>query len=524
MSGLLAAVAGMAAAHLVAGLVSPAASPVLAVGSAVIDLTPTPVKEFAVARFGTADKPILLGSVTFVTLLVAGLAGVLSRRRPRAGAVVVVVLTGLATVAALLRPVAGPVDAVPGLVAAAVGVAVLLRLRRALGGPSSGGSAPGRATGAGELAAQLPHPAYPRAGLPHTAYPTAHDGRRQFLVGAAGVSAGAAGAVVLGQRLAEPAGPSAARLPAAADAAGAFPAGLERRVAGVSPLRTSQRSFYRVDTALVVPRVDADRWRLELDGMVDRPFTIGYTELLAMPMVERDITMTCVSNEVGGGYVGAARWLGVRLTDLLDRAGVRSGSDQLLSTAVDGFTIGTPMDVVRDGRDALVAVAMNGEPLSAVHGYPARMITPGLYGFVGATKWLTRLTATTYAEDRAYWTERGWATAAPVKTASRIDTPRALSTVRAGKTAVGGVAWAQRRGIRSVEVRVDDGPWQAATLGPDVGVDYWRQWFLPWEATSGRHDIAVRATDGTGTLQDSARATPFPNGASGLQQIVVFVS
>jgi DMSO/TMAO reductase YedYZ molybdopterin-dependent catalytic subunit len=246
-----------------------------------------------------------------------------------------------------------------------------------------------------------------------------------------------------------------------------------------------------VDTNLTIPRVNADRWRLQIDGMVRGPMTLTYRELLAMPMIERDITLTCVSNEVGGGYVGAARWQGVRLADLLDRVGVRSGADQLLSTAVDGFTIGTPMKVVRDGRDAMIAVGMNGRPLPAAHGFPARIVIPGLYGFVSATKWLTKLTATTYARDVSYWTGRDWATDAPIKMSARVDTPRPLSTIKAGTTAVGGVAWAQRIGIAAVEVSIDGGPWRKATLGPDAGLDYWRQWYLPWKATPGRHALAV---------------------------------
>jgi len=334
---------------------------------------------------------------------------------------------------------------------------------------------------------------------------------------------GAAGAATVGQRLASAAPVPQVRLPPPGDTAAAFPAGIERQVQGVTPLRTSNTSFYRVDTNLTVPRVNPDRWRLEIDGMVDKPMTISYQQLMTMPMIERDITLTCVSNEVGGGYVGAARWQGIRLADLLDRVGVRPGSDQLLSTAVDGFQIGTPMEVVRDGRDAMIAVGMNGQPLPAVHGFPARIVTPGLYGFVSATKWLTRLTATTYAKDVAYWTKRDWATHAPIKMSSRVDTPRPLSTVKAGMTAIGGVAWAQHIGIATVEVSIDSGPWQKTRLGPDVGLDYWRQWYLPWNATSGRHSFRVRATDRKGAVQSSQRATPFPNGSSGIQEVVVFV-
>jgi DMSO/TMAO reductase YedYZ molybdopterin-dependent catalytic subunit len=438
-TGLLAAIGGIASAHLVAGLTNPATSPVLAVSSVVIDLTPTPVKEYAVAPYGTADKPILLG-----------LHRVVKR---------------------------------------------------------------GEATTIGDGCHELPP----------TAYPTSHDGRRQFLIGAVAVTVGAACAAAFGQKLASAELVPQTTLPTPADPAGAFPKGVEGKVRGITPLQTSNAAFYRVDTNLTVPRVSADRWKLEIDGMVDRPMTITHPQLLAMPMIERDITLTCVSNEVGGGYVGAARWQGVSLADLLDRVGVRPGADQLLSTAVEGFRIGSPMEVVRDGRDAMIAVGMNGRPLPAIHGFPARTVTPGLYGFVSATKWLARLTATTYAKDVAYWTERDWATDAPIKMSSRVDTPRPLSTIRAGMTAIGGVAWAQPTGIADVEVSIDDGPWQRTKLGTDVGLDYWRQWYLPWKATPGRHALKVRATDSKGAVQLARRAKPFPSGSSGIQEVVVFV-
>jgi DMSO/TMAO reductase YedYZ molybdopterin-dependent catalytic subunit len=510
-TGVLAAIGGIASAHLVAGLTNPAASPVLAVGAVVIDLTPTPVKEYAVAQFGTADKPILLASVTLVTLIAAAVAGVLSRRRVWLGVGFIVLLTGLATAAAITRSVAVPSDAIPGVVSAVVGLAILLGLRRTV--TRSEPVASSQPVAGGKTIHELPA----------TAYPTSHDGRRQFLIGAAGVTAGAVGAAAFGQKLASADAVPQVTLPAPADAANTFPKGVEGRVRGITPLRTSNAAFYRVDTNLTVPRVNADRWRLEIGGMVDRPMTITYRQLMAMPMIERDITLTCVSNEVGGGYVGAARWQGIRLADLLDRVGVQSGADQLLSTAVDGFRIGTPMEVVRDGRDAMVAVGMNGQPLPAIHGFPARIVTPGLYGFVSATKWLAKLTATTYAREVAYWTERDWATDAPIKMSSRVDTPRPLSTIKAGMTAIGGVAWAQRIGIAEVEVSIDNGPWQTTRLGPDVGVDYWRQWYLPWKAIPGRHALKVRATDRKGALQLSRRAKPFPSGSSGIQEVVVFV-
>jgi DMSO/TMAO reductase YedYZ molybdopterin-dependent catalytic subunit len=494
LCGVLAALAGIAVGHLVAAVTNAAASPVLSVGSVVIDLTPTPVKEFVIAQVGTADKPILLAVVSLATLALAALAGLLSRRRPAVGVGVLLLLVAAAGGAAMTRPTARLLDLLPALATAVVGVGALLGLHRLLQ-PATAGL---RGSGAS---------------------------RRTFLVGAAGITAGAAVAGALGQQLAERAtDTSGLTLPSAAKPTAPLPAGVESTVPGVSPFRTPTASFYRVDTNLTVPRVSVGSWSLEIDGDVRSPFTLSYDELLAMPMIERDITLTCVSNEVGGGYVGAARWLGVRLTDVLDRAGVGTRSDQLLSTAVDGFTISTPLAAVRDGRDAMIAVGMNGEPLTDTHGFPARLVTPGLYGFVGATKWLTRLTLTTYAAQQSYWTQRQWATDAPIKTSARIDTPAPLSTVPAGRTVIGGVAWAQHRGVGKVEVQIDGGAWQPAQLGPDAGIDYWRQWFVPWDATTGQHTLAVRATDLTGAVQTDQRATPFPDGSSGVQQVVVIVS
>ena len=499
LSGILAAIAGIAAGHLVAGFVDPATSPVLTIGSTVIDLTPTPVKEWAIAHFGTNDKAILLGSVVIVTLLAAGLVGLLARRRRVLALALLVLLVLIPGVAALTRPTFNLLDLVPPAVTRVVGLASFLWLSSlaASADPDDTTAAvrPGRGT----------------------------SDRRVFLGGALGVAALSVLAAAGGQLRAGAQAAKRLALPAPADPAPALPTGLDQKVPGISPLRTPTDTFYRVDTNLAVPQVDVDRWTLEIDGMVDKPFSLTFDELAAMPLIERDITMTCVSNEVGGGYIGAARWLGVRLSDVLDRAGINGSPDQLLSTAVDGFTISTPLALVRDGRDAIIAIGMNGDQLPAAHGYPARLITPGIYGFVGATKWLTKLTVTTYAAEQSYWTKRQWATDAPIKTSARVDTPRPLSTIKAGKTAIGGVAWAQHRGVGKVEVRVDDGAWQQTELGPEVNVDYWRQWYLPWDAKPGLHRIAVRAVDLKGAVQTADRATPFPAGSSGIQEIVVTV-
>jgi DMSO/TMAO reductase YedYZ molybdopterin-dependent catalytic subunit len=497
--GILATLVGMAAGHLVAAFTDPAASPVLTVGSTVIDLTPTPMKEWAVRTFGDNDKAILVGSVMMGALVLAAFGGLLARRRLLLGPGVLVALVASAAVMALLRPGATAVDVLPAIAAGIVGVAALALLARFEGGLDTGQEQAG-------LAATTPS-------------------RRGVLIATGAIAATAAvfagaGQWVTGRRT-TPAGVS---LPQPADPAPGLPADLRSTVPGISRLQTPTNSFYRVDTRLTLPIISLDEWALTIDGDVENELTFTYDEILTMPMIERDITLTCVSNDVGGPYVDGARWLGVPLADLLGRAKVGGKADQIFSQDVDGMTISTPLDMARAEKDAMLAVGMNGEPLPREHGFPARLVIPGLYGFISATKWITRMTLTTYDEKRAYWTDRGWATDAPIKIASRIDTPQSFSTIRGGDIFIGGVAWAQTRGIGKVEVQVDGGAWQAAELGPDAGVDYWRQWYLPWTAEPGEHDLSVRATDLDGDVQTGAKAAPFPNGSSGRQRIIVTVS
>lgn len=495
--GVLSALAGMAVGHLVAEVTRPESSPVLAVGETVIDHTPTPVKNWAIAHFGTHDKTILVGSVLVGVLLLAGLAGVLAHRAFRYGAGLLVVLVGVALYAALSRPVVRPVDALPGLVTAVVGVATLwglVHLDQRRDSHDAGAT-------------------------------TAAPSRRAVLLGMGGVAVVAAASGYAGRVIAHSrAAIGNITLPRAKSPAGSFPAGLDRKVPGITPFRTSVDDFYRVDTRLSLPIVDAGSWELVIDGDVARSQSLSYDDLLAMPMIERDITLTCVSNEIGGPYVGGARWLGVPLRTLLDRAGVGHASDQILATDVDGMTISTPLALATDGRDAMIAVGMNGEPLPRAHGFPARMVVPGLYGFISACKWINRMTLTTYADHSAYWTDRGWAEDAPIKIESRIDTPQGLQRIKAGRTFIGGIAWAQPVGVGSVEVQVDGSAWQKATLGPSAGHDYWRQWYLEWDAKPGQHQLACRATDREGHVQTTARTSPFPDGASGIQKIQVTVT
>jgi len=498
--GVLAALAGTGVGHLVAALTEPESSPVLAVGEVVIDHTPTSLKNWAIAHFGSNDKTILVGSVLVGVLVLAAVAGLLARRAFRYGAALLVALVAVALYAALSRPVVHPGDAVPGLVTGLVGLAVLWVLTRLEQG----------------------RPVTPDRRSAATA--DAATSRRAVLLAAAGVAAVAAAGGYAGRVIAharQAIGDIA--LPSPASAAPAFPRGLDDKVRGITPFRTTNDAFYRVDTRLSLPIVDADSWSLTIDGDVGREQTFTFDDLLAMPLIERDITLTCVSNDVGGPYVSGARWLGVRLTDLLDRARVGRTADQILSTDVDGMTISTPLALATDGRDAMIAVGMNGGPLPREHGFPARMVVPGLYGFISACKWISRMTLTTYDDHTAYWTDRGWDTHAPIKIASRIDTPDGLH-VKAGRTFIGGVAWAQPVGVERVEVQIDGGRWQRATLGPSAGNDYWRQWYLPWDAKPGSHQVSCRATDKQGNVQTPARAMPFPNGASGIQRLVVAVA
>ena len=346
--------------------------------------------------------------------------------------------------------------------------------------------------------------------------------RRAGLVAGGAVVVGGAGRRLQGRFSVEGAR-DAVVLPAPASPAAPLPGGVELGVGGVSPFVTPNGDFYRVDTALVPPRVTPSEWSLTIKGMVDNPIRLSFEDVVDRELVERDITLVCVSNEVGGPYAGNARWLGVPLRTLLEEAGVQDGADQMVSRSVDGWTAGSPTDAVVDGRDALLAIGMNGEPLPVEHGFPARLVVPGLYGFTSATKWVTEIELTTFDAYDPYWVQRGWAQVAPIKTMARIDTPGGLATVDAGTVPVGGVAWAIHRGISAVEVRVDDGPWQEAQLGAVPGNDTWRQWMFPWEATSGRHTITARAVDGTGEVQTDQRANPIPDGASGWHNIVVLV-
>lgn len=507
--GLLAVGTGVLAGEFLSTWLSPSLTPLNAVGGMVIDAVPAPVKEWAIASFGTSDKTVFGILMRVIAGLLAALAGILELRRRRVGVLLVAAVGVVAASAGAVRPDGGAVLAVLGLLSGVVAAVVLSLLITRLGDWARSGSRTEPAHGSeGEVV--------------DTA-----SSRRRFLgavaASAVGVAVLAAGtAVARGARNGYQTARAALKLPAPAKAAPPAPADLP--VPGISPWATPNGEFYRIDTALVVPFVDPATWTLKVTGLVDREVTLSFDELLTKPLRELDVTLACVSNEVGGDLVGNARWLGWPVRELLAQAGVRPGADMVLSRSVDGFTASTPLEALSDARGALLAIGMNGEPLPPEHGFPVRLVVPGLYGYVSATKWVTELKVTTFAQDMAYWTSRGWSDHGPIKRSSRIDTPRQGATVpRDG--VIGGVAWAQGTGVASVDVRLDDGAWQPARLGGDGGTDSWRQWSLPLAALTGgapaggEHRLTVRMTGRDGRPQSTDLAPPAPNGSSGLHTI-----
>ena len=542
-AGVLTAAVAMGVGQLAAGLTVAQSSPVLAVGQAAIDLTPLPVKDFAISTFGANDKNALLVGILVILAAFAAVIGILAVRRLALGLLGLAVFACIGLAAALTRPTATAGYVIPTLVGTAAGAFALTRLVRAARGL---GSRPSRSAGARTPAGELTPPDLPAPApaenaqdqaapassftfLPNPDDRGASQGpaRRRFLTtsGVAVVTA-AAGALV-GRELITRHNVSAARaalrFPKPAVAAPPLPPGANLNIPGLSSFITPNGSFYRVDTALLLPEVDPATWQLRIHGMVQREVTLTFDQLLRRPLIEDYITLTCVSDPVGGPYVGNARWLGASLADLIRQARPLAGADQLLCTSVDGFTSGTPLQIVLDGRDALLTVAMNGQALPVEHGFPARMVVPGLYGYVSACKWVTDIEVTTFASAYAYWATRGWSQQAPIKTESRIDVPVSNSTIPAGRTPVAGVAWAQHKGVAAVEVRVDTGPWQQARLAAVPDIDTWRQWVWEWDATPGTHVLEARATDATGYTQTAVQAQPPPNGASGYPSAAVVV-
>jgi DMSO/TMAO reductase YedYZ molybdopterin-dependent catalytic subunit len=527
LAGLMAAALALAVGELVAGLSSRLTSPVISVGNRVVDAVPRQVKDFAIETFGTNDKKaLLLGIYSFAAVL-GLIVGILASRRFALGAAGIA-LFGAVGLWAAGQEVGAPWWAgLPSVIGAVVGIAALALLMAVIPNAShphlvdrfAHRGAPGGASAPGDPVEQPTDAA--SGGAISEAF-----ARRGFLkmsgaVVVVGVAASAGGRWLQG-RFSAASSRLAVVLPKATKAAPPLAEGVALDVQGISSFITPNSDFYRIDTNLTVPQIAAESWSLTIKGMVDQELEFTYDEILDMDMIEERVTMTCVSNEVGGALVGTASWLGVPLEGLLDRAGIQDGADQIVGRAFDGFTTGFPVDTL-DGRPAMLAIGMNGEPLPLAHGFPARLIVPGLYGFVSATKWLTEIELTTFADFDQYWVKRDWSAEGPIKTMSRIDTPRGLQKIKAGSSKIGGVAWAQTKGIEQVEVKLDDQDWEPATLAEEDSTLTWRQWVYEFEATPGRHQVVCRATDADGETQTEDRAKPFPDGATGWHSVAFLV-
>ena len=530
-AGVAAALLGIGAGELAATLLAPSSSPFAVVGGFLIDGAPAWAKDTAIAWFGTGDKAALLTGIALVLLAAAGALGLLQRRFRGVGVAGFLVLGAAVAVLAPLRADAAPLSWLPALVAGIVAALVVRALVRRLPDRETETASRDRATeplsrDAGSVSrSTTPPPAALRPTAPAADGPT----RRRFLAwtaGAAAVGILATVAATAGRAgsVAVTAVRTALRLPKPAVAAAPIPAGAALKVDGISPLITPNADFYRIDTALVVPQVDPAQWRLRIHGLVAHEVTLTWDELLALPLVEAAATLSCVSNDVGGDLIGNAVWLGYPIRELLAKAQPAADADMVLSTSVDGFTAGTPIEALTDDRNALLAIGMNGQPLPIEHGFPVRMVVPGLYGYVSATKWVTDLEVTRFDRATAYWTARGWSARGPVKLESRIDVPKSGRALRAGDTVIAGVAWQPHAGVSVVEVQIDDGPWQRAELAPAISADTWVQWRLPWAATAGQHTLRCRATGADGTVQTADVAPPAPDGATGWHTIGVSVN
>lgn len=498
IAGALAAGLALGVAELIAGFFSSAPSLVEALGNWVIDHVPSQLKQWAISLFGTHDKLALLISIALVTILIGAAVGIFARKRFWLAIAVFIGFGLVASVAAFSDPQVSFIAAlIPAGIAVIAGLATLRMLYRT-GGPENESMT--------------------------------DSSRRSFLIGAGAVLGVAALAAGFGRVLMERAkravsGRDEVVLPSAAESLPAVPSAASFDVQDISPILVPNDDFYRIDTALSIPLIDLQEWTLSITGMVDRPYNITYADLLDMRMIERDVTLSCVSNEVGGGLVGNARWLGVPLKEILDRAGVADGAQQIVGRSVDDFTVGFPVEAVYDGRESMVAVGMNGEPLPFEHGFPARLVVAGLYGYVSATKWVSEIELTTWDGFDAYWVPRGWAKEAPIKTQSRIDTPKPNDTLAPGNHTVAGVAWAPSRGISKVEVQMGEGsPWVEAELSEPLSDNAWVQWKVDWEPSeTGRYVLTCRATDGVGNTQTEDIHRPAPDGATGWHSKTVFI-
>lgn len=502
LAGLLATATGVSVATGIAAVLTGVPSPIESVGNQAIDQAPPFLKEFAVKNFGTNDKPILIGGVIITLAIIAAVAGIIGRTKPRVSFVVIGLVGLVAVGAAAIDRTATASRAltmVPSLLALVITLGALYFFLESLSKFTLlGASRPGD---------ELP------SGF----------NRRRFLQAVMGTGA----LIVIGGAVGKLFGNAAAAASRAgitirrpANQVPSIPSGTEIGLKGIKPYITPNRDFYRVDTALSIPDVPAEGWALRVHGMVDKELNLGFRDLMKMALVERRITLTCVSNEVGGPYLGTATWIGVPIKDVLALAGVKSGADAIKTTSADDWTCGTPLKAVTDERNAIIAIGMNGEPLPLAHGFPARMVVPGLYGYVSATKWLVDIEVTRFSDFKAYWTTRDYTAEAPIKMSSRIDVPRSFASVPKNSVRIGGSAWAQTIGIKRVEVKIDGGSWQDAELGTEDTIETWRQWSYTWDqATTGRHTATVRATDANGKTQTSERARIRPNGTTGWHSV-----
>lgn len=494
LSGVAAVAFGLGVAELVAGLIAPRASPVLVVGSLMIDLAPPWAKDAAIALFGTADKAALLVGIGIVLVALAGFAGWLYAKRPLLGRLLIVAGGVFGIVAAMTREGSSLLDAIPATAAIVAAVLALAALQK---------RAPAEKPRDGDLS------------------------RRRFLGWAGGATAIGALAAVGGFALQAGArAVTAVRdtfvLPSAATTAPPVPAGAELGIDGLTPVITPNADFYRIDTALQVPNLDPAAWSLRIHGLVENEVVLTWDELIALPLEESHTTLMCVSNPVGGDLIGTALWLGYPLRELLARAKPAGTADMVLSRSSDGFTASSPIEALTDDRNAILAIGMNGEPLPLEHGFPVRMVVPGLYGYVSATKWVTELEVTRFDAQTAYWTDRGWSEKAPIKISSRIDVPQ--RSVSAGEVVVAGVAWHQHTGIAKVEVSINDGPWREAELASAISEDTWVQWRYAWDAEPGQYVIRSRATSVDGEVQTGDEQGVVPDGATGYDAVGVDVN
>jgi DMSO/TMAO reductase YedYZ molybdopterin-dependent catalytic subunit len=505
-AGLVAGGAGLATSYLTANLMKIREAPVVAVAELVIRKTPGAVAEKAIDVLGKNDKPVLVVTILVILAVLFVVVGLLARRRWWASVLILGLIAGVGIIGILSKDNTGASELVPVVVGLATWLVVLFALAERL-----------------RHIERLPDSAEPTADEPWP--PLTEEqrhSRRGFLIGAGSIAAvsglvGLLGRIAgTGRRKVEEAR-RLLRLPGVTDPSA--PADTRIGVDGVTPWVTPADRFYLIDTAVIVPTIDPKDWTLRIHGMVEREIELSFDELVAREITESWVTLNCVSNEVGGDLIGNAWWSGVRLADLLAEAGPDPEADAVLQTSDDGWTCGTPLSALTDDRGAMLAVAMNGNPLPIEHGFPVRTLVPGLYGYVSACKWVVDMEVTRFDRISAFWTDKGWAELGPVKMSSRVDVPRSGEEVAAGEVTFAGMAWSQHTGIARVEVAVDEGEWTAAELAGVPNDDTWVQWKALLDVEPGDHMVRVRATDKEGTVQTEEVADVLPDGATGWHSI-----